>query len=305
MDRQDWYATCFVFGQTHADVSLLATGSSSHSYFAVLLKAYASPSSPTAIRTAISSLLQHVMSQSILFQEDASEPHLWLLALPASRRARGTEAPDGASLTNEAEGVVTFLDDCVQRCLKTPYRYMEEMDVLVGGSSRQGQEGGNDDDGTVTPAVTATATTTLSPLLMTVLEQLEIKASKRLLSPSDILALATFVRKLGFRLAHKGTDDGLGVMKRVWKRVDEVVLPRGKLFDEEFPVMADAVRREVRMFGWCVGVAGGVEPSLSPAEDMNVEGEVPLVLQAVMAFLDAVEGMSLRKSRFSLSSLYN
>ena len=274
------------------------TGSSSHSYFAALLKAYASPSSPTAVRNAISSLSQHVMSQSILFQEDASEPHLWLLALPASRRARGTEAPDGAGLTDEVEGVVAFLDDCVQRCLKTPYRYMEEMDVLVRGNSRQDQESDDDDDddndsSTVTPAVIAR--TTLSPLLMTVLEQLEIKVSKRLLSPSDILALATFVRKLGFRLAHKSTDDDLEVMKKVWKRVDDTVLPRGRLFDEEFPVMADAVRREVRMLGWCVGVAGSMGSLLLPADDMNVEGKVPLVLQAVLAFLDAVEEMSLRK----------
>jgi len=172
---------------------------------------------------------------------------------------------------------------------------MEEMDALVGGNSRQDQEGnGDDDDDSITSAVTAT--TTLSPLLMTVLEQLEIKVSKRLLSPSDILALATFMRKLGFRLAHRGTGDDLGVMKRVWKRVDGVMLPRGKLFDEEFPVIADAVRREVRMLGWCVGVAGSVEVLSLPADDMNVEGEVPLVLQAVMAFLNAVEAMSLRKS---------
>ena len=244
------------------------------------------------------------MSQSILFQEDASEPHLWLLALPTSWRARGTEAPDGAGLTDEVDGVVGFLDDCVQRCLKTPYRYMDEMGLMVGGTSREDRAGDDDDDdddeGTVASAVTVTtATTTLSPLLMTVLEQLGIKASKRLLSPSDILALATFVRKLLFRLAYKGTGGDLEVMKKVWKRVDEVVLPRGKLFDEKFPVMADAIRREVRMLGWCVGVGASVETLTLPEDDMNVEGEVPLVLQAVMAFLDAVEAMPLCKYQIS------
>ena len=71
--------------------------------------------------------------------------------------------------------------------------------------------------GIVTPAVTATATAALSSLLMTVLEQLEIKVSKVPLLPSDILALATFMRKLGFRLTHKGMGVNLGAMKE-WMR---------------------------------------------------------------------------------------
>lgn len=104
------------------------------------------------------------------------------------------------------------------------------------------------------------------------------------------------MQKLGFMLACKGTGDDLGGMK-MRKRVDldGMVLPKERLFDEEFPVTVDAVRRDVRMLSWCVSVARYVESFLLVADDMSVE--VPLVLQAVIAFLDVIGAMSLRKSQ--------
>ncbi|KAG6810207.1 hypothetical protein H0H92_012898 [Tricholoma furcatifolium] len=111
-----------------------------------------------------------------------------------SRRRQGTKSPDGAPLTDEGDGVITFLDDCVLRCLKTLYRYIEDLDALEnlrdGPSQRRTER--------VEPLP--------NPLLvMTVLGQLKIKVSKKIVSGSDVLALASFVRKL-MRLSSKQQD---------------------------------------------------------------------------------------------------
>ena len=161
-------------------------GSSSRSYLAVLLEAYTGSDIP-AIKTALRDLLQHVLVESIMFQDQPDEPHLWLASLPTSRRDPGTESLDGASLTDEAKSVITVLDDCVQRCLKTPYRYIEELYGM----------------GSTTDSYNQSLDVYPSPLLMTVLEQLSIKVEKKSLSPSDTLALATFVRKLVVKLISK------------------------------------------------------------------------------------------------------
>ncbi|KIK76555.1 hypothetical protein PAXRUDRAFT_18118, partial [Paxillus rubicundulus Ve08.2h10] len=49
-----------------------------------------------------------------------------------------------------------------------------------------------------------------SPLLMAVLEQVVAKVSKKLMTPSDTLAVYTFVRQLLIRLASKQRDEGYG-----------------------------------------------------------------------------------------------
>ncbi|RDB20241.1 Uncharacterized protein C14G10.02 [Hypsizygus marmoreus] len=237
-------------------------GSSSQSYLAVLLKTYIVSEIP-ATRTALSLLLQHVLSESIMFQEDPSEPYLWLISLPTSRRARGTESPDGAALTDEGDGVIAFLDDCVQRCLKTPYRYIEELYAL-----------GNTDEQL---AVQDRLDIFPSPLLMTVLEQLEIKVTKKSLSPSDVLALASFVRKLGFRLSSKQQD--LRFLCAVLQKFD-AMLHIDRLFPEH-PVITGAIRREVTLFKASLQLSLEVESSMD--EDTS---------QQVQDFLAAVEEMS-------------
>ncbi|KAG6828136.1 hypothetical protein H0H92_009090 [Tricholoma furcatifolium] len=202
------------------------TGSASQTHLAVLLNAYIRTDIP-AIRTALSSLLQHILAGSIMFQDDPAEPYLWLISLPTSRRRQGTESPDGAPLADEGDGVITFLDDCVLRCLKTPYRYIEDLDALE-----------NLTDGHSQPR-TERVEPLPSPLLMTVLEQLEIKVSKKILSASDVLGLASFVRKLMFRLSSKQQD--LGFLRAAFDKFDKM-LHIDKLF-AEFPGMTHAIRQ--------------------------------------------------------------
>lgn len=167
-----------------------------------------------------------------MFQEEPDEPHLWLISLPTSRRALGTESPDGASLTDEANGVITFLDDCVQRCLKTPYRYIEE---LYGVNS-------------ATDLDTRRLDVYPSPLFMTVLEQLSIKVEKKSLSPSDVLALATFVRKLVLKLMSKVPN--VTFLLAVAEKID-AMLSVERLFSN-YPIVTAAIRREVQLLWSCM-----------------------------------------------------
>ncbi|KAF8073491.1 ribosome 60S biogenesis N-terminal-domain-containing protein [Lyophyllum atratum] len=240
-------------------------GSTSQSYLAVLLKAY-TVSENSATRTALSVLLQHILSESIMFQDDPTEPHLWLISLPTSQRARGTESPDGAPLTDEGDSVIAFLDECVQRCLKTPYRYIEDLQSLAHINDHVSSV----DKFDVPP----------SPLLMTVLEQLEIKIAKKLLSSSHVLALTSFVRKLGYRLSSKQQD--LTFIQAVALKFD-VMLHADRLFPE-FPVITAAIRREVDLLKACLFLS----PHLSSSQEVSED---------VQDFLSAVEQMPIPPSR--------
>ncbi|KZT20563.1 hypothetical protein NEOLEDRAFT_1140540 [Neolentinus lepideus HHB14362 ss-1] len=196
---------------------------SSHSYLYALLKTYVK-SDVAPVHRMIESLLRNILSQSIMFQDNPDEFYLWLASLPTTRRKSGTEAPDGASLTDEGESVIVFLDDCVQRCMKVPYKYLEEMDQLLATSSNEASGHSQ----------------VISLLMATVLEQLAAKMDAGLLSASDILAIATFIRRLCFNVATTLEDSEL--LLPVAQRVD-AVLAVDRL-DGNYPVMVKAVRRE-------------------------------------------------------------
>lgn len=230
-----------------------------------------------ATRTALEDLLKHVLAQSILFQADGEESGLWLACLPFSvspsaavpRRAKGAEAPDGAQLEDEAAAVIAFLDDCIGRGVKTTYRYIEEMEGLLA------------DDHVV--AVADRADAYPSPLLMTVLEQLDAKLTHGLLTPSAVLALATFTRKLVSKLASKLQE--LRFLRVFVGKVDEV-LRQERLF-EAYPVISASVRREVGMMKRCLGYFEFAElPQMEEAGDAR-------------GFLEQVGGIPVRTlSRF-------
>lgn len=164
-----------------------------------------------------------------MFQENPEEASLWLVSLPTTRRGPSSESPDGARLADESDSVVTFLDDCVQRCLKTPYRYIEEMyEVSVSEPTSQPLDRSN---------------AYSSPLLMTVLEQLGAKVSNKLLSPSDVLALASFIRRLVLRLS--SAQQNLKFLHAFANKVDTILHP-DRLFPQQLTMTA-AIRREMHI----------------------------------------------------------
>ncbi|KAI0751700.1 ribosome 60S biogenesis N-terminal-domain-containing protein [Daedaleopsis nitida] len=219
---------------------------SKHSNFHVLLKAYIVTPVP-AVRSAIVALLRHILSPGVLFQHDPDEISLWLDSLPLTRRAPGTRAPDGAPLTDEGDSVIPFLDDCVQRCVKTPYKYVEELQALH--SAHHALEPGMRERGEHQTAVSSASSIGQrpevfpSPLLTTVVEQLGAKLKGKLLSPSDALALFSFVRQLLLRLASKSAD--LVLCKALLGRISMLV--EGQTHFPEYAVIEGAIRREVAL----------------------------------------------------------
>ncbi|TRM62838.1 ribosome 60S biogenesis N-terminal-domain-containing protein [Schizophyllum amplum] len=210
---------------------------SPHTYLHIFLKGTVT-ATLLATRIALRDLTCHLLAQSILFQETPHEPSLWLACLPSYTRLEDTQAPDGTPLTSELDAVVTFLDDCVQRCLKTPYRYMDDLRGLMGSDSAE----------------------LPSALLATVLEQ----ARHKTLSPSDTLAVATFVRRLLIRLSTTSLQ-APDVLCALQSKLDEI-WSEEKLWAES-PVMTRAVRREVAMMGACLA------RDLMSGEDSEMDSE--------------------------------
>lgn len=246
---------------------ILLLASSKQSYLYLLLKVFALSQS-SATRATLASLLEHALANSILFQEDPHEPAIWLACIPVTRRASaGAEAPDGAPLTDELESVLSFLDDCVQRCLKTPYRYIEEMQTLVPAISSS------------SPYSDTSAVQFPSPLLMTVVEQFGARVANRLASPSDVLAIATFLRKLLLKLSTQLQDQLFLIA--VLKRVNEV-LTSDDIFPQ-YPNVSAAIRRETETARICLGMQ---EPS---AAHVGSAGE------EILHFINEVEKMSFRE----------
>lgn len=175
---------------------------SSHSQLYGILLLHAK-SENLVIRGAAASLSNKILSSSILFMHDPEELDLWLQAFPRTRSS-DSKVPD------ELTAVLGFLDDCIQRCFKTPYKYLEELPAFFN-------KGDTDDSHFATLP---------SPLLITVLEQFEAKTVAELLSPSDTLALTTFIRKLGIGLSTKssGLDDSRIVHQKLVELVSKPVI---------------------------------------------------------------------------------
>ncbi|KAJ6613338.1 ribosome 60S biogenesis N-terminal-domain-containing protein [Mycena sp. CBHHK59/15] len=207
------------------------TASSPRSHLHVLLDTLAVTDIP-ALRWTLNQLIIHLLSESLIFQQNQEEPSLWLSSLPTARSPNdGGETPEGISLTGEAATVIRFLDDCVQRCLKTPYRYIEEMQALYRPENQQ-----------------SSRDELPSSLLMTALEQLGAKMASKLLSPSDILALATFLRKLVFHLSTIQHD--LSFLHQIAAKINRILAP--DLLFPQNPVTSDAILRQVEITRSCL-----------------------------------------------------
>ncbi|KAF8890435.1 ribosome 60S biogenesis N-terminal-domain-containing protein [Infundibulicybe gibba] len=227
-------------------------GHSSHTPLRILLLQYLTSPQPV-IHAELSSLLEHILSQSILFQSDPQEPRLWLASLPRTHRSPNAETPDGAQLTDEGTSVASFLEDCIQRCLKTPYKYMEELDALYATTPADQELEGLD--------------SRPSPLMMTVIEQLKAKVEHALLSPSDLLALLSFTRSLLVRL--RGKQQTLNGLHAFAAKI-QGIFPNGAP-STGFPSMDSAIRRELRLMEGSVGRSSRRSDFGSPKSSQEVQ----------------------------------
>ncbi|KZS90936.1 hypothetical protein SISNIDRAFT_487949 [Sistotremastrum niveocremeum HHB9708] len=184
-------------------------GKTNHSYLYhifTLYNHYSSSESYKPLRDASYDLLRSILANSILFEHDPEELGIWLEVLPTSRPSPATNDAQisGGGEAGGMEDVLEMLDDCILRCMKTPYRYIEESLSATRSSPHSPHSPpslSNAMDVDDVPDVDAEETRYQpnelpSPLLLTLLEQLTTRISKRLISPSSIIALVSFVRQL-------------------------------------------------------------------------------------------------------------
>lgn len=135
-------------------------------------------------------LIQKLLSTSVLFEHDPSEIPIWLQFIPRLTRKTDAKGPDGFPLVNEMEMVIDAVDQCILRCLKSPYTYVEE---ALGAFS--------DSVDTYSPSLAP------SPLLMTLSAFFEDLMMRRISLPAyGTLSIATYLRKLIIQLSLKQPD---------------------------------------------------------------------------------------------------
>jgi nucleolar pre-ribosomal-associated protein 1 len=207
-------------------------------------------------------LLLHLLSSSIIFDDRAQETSLWLDCLPTTKRSSQSVTPDGVALTDEGTGVVLFLEDCVQRCLKTPYRYIEELQALSPGQ-----------------AEAADTECLPSALLLTVLEQFSAKLIGKLLSASDAHSISIYIRKLFLHLSSQLLD--LTVLRVIGQRIRDTVQKTTPFLESK--CISAAIASEVATLLFCMSDA-------APSTLINTSVDVN-----IMGFISDVEGMPVGK----------
>ncbi|SHO76461.1 Uncharacterized protein MSYG_0799 [Malassezia sympodialis ATCC 42132] len=144
-------------------------GLDKRSFLHFLLAVYAHSETHEAVRAQCAALLRTFLHATALFSHDADELEAWMMPLAA-----------GPVALAERAVVLAFLDECMLRCLKTPYRYAERVRELAGM------------DGL------------LSPLLATVTEQTQIRLQKRLWNAPEAACIVAYVEQLCRQLIELG-----------------------------------------------------------------------------------------------------
>ena len=176
---------------TQSADSLMYSEGSSKSSLSILLKLYVN-STMRPTKAAVSSLLKQTLSNTLIFQHNPDEVDSWLSALPFPRIVDA--ASDDSPFVHEVDTVIAFLDDCFQRCIKTPYRYLEELQRLWLPTTES--DANHESHSTFNP----------SPLFAAVVEQYKAKIASKLLSTPELLSVTCFLRRLLWALAQTVDD---------------------------------------------------------------------------------------------------
>lgn len=216
-------------------------GTTNHSYLYHIFTLYTHASSPV-LKEASYELLRGILASSILFEHDPDELGIWLSVLPSERASvvDGHGHEEGSGDGGGMKDVLEMLDECILRCLKTPYRYIEESLSIIRSSSSSSHSRPSasssdamdvdvDVDGDVRgdgeQGMRYRPEELPSPLLMTLLEQLSARSTKDLIAPTAIISIMTFIRQLAVLLVGKQPDLRLSraLHSRMSKIVDDMV----------------------------------------------------------------------------------
>ena len=141
-------------------------------------------------------------------------------------------------MQDEDKYLAIFLDECVQKCLRTPYKYVEALRSLASTSAPSSRSIGVEHSNQLEEYP--------SPLLTTLLEHLESGLSNRSLPATHIIAVTSFIGRLTIYLLAKSNPEFL----RAFVDKIEAVLLRNYLLDEgqdKTEAVVIALRRDVKI----------------------------------------------------------
>lgn len=130
----------------------------SYAHFVLVAYTQAAP----ALRAQCATLLRHWLGRTAVLTHDPTELDAWLVPL------------------DDDADVLAFWDDCLVRCVRTPYRYAERIRELVGEHAA------------------------MSPLLAVVWEQAEIRLAKRLWTDAQAQRIVAYMARLCVELLRHG-----------------------------------------------------------------------------------------------------
>lgn len=133
------------------------------------------------------SLLKSLLAPTLLFEHDPSELDVWLSSLP-----RLSDCPAGII---QQVHLLSFLDDCVRRCAKTPYRYLEDGQAVLSDPTGEDVNPYDDDPSEAT-----------SPLLMTAVEQFVAKVLGQHIATEAAVIVTNYLRRVLIGLMGKMKD---------------------------------------------------------------------------------------------------
>jgi len=150
------------------------------------------------------SLLNNLLLPSILFEHDSGELEIWLGALP--KLPPDADVSSRAKLLTQHVHLLSFLDDCIRRAIRTPYKYIEESLSLVPDyfSPSKPYE-------------------MICPVLMTILEQLNAKIIGELISTEAAGVVMCWLKRVMLGLSGKMRDGQFlaAVLRRTGRTLEE------------------------------------------------------------------------------------
>ncbi|ORX90170.1 hypothetical protein K493DRAFT_340197 [Basidiobolus meristosporus CBS 931.73] len=170
----------------------------SHSHLTSLLVLYLS-SPYVQIQDITQEILVKLLSESVLFEHNKYEVTKWLTALPKQLGNKG------ASLEENQLSVLSFLDDVVLQCLRTPYKYVDDVNAMQKLATAKLSTTTADENQMVVDGEGAGSDTLAypySPLLCTAFEKLRYMWKSEKTDKKALVSVAYFVNRLVVSLAH-------------------------------------------------------------------------------------------------------